>query len=80
MKKLGWTGNWPTDEYPPDGTRLRFGRHGGAPQEGILLRVWCGVEPVFTMRRDDGTPCSAYPTLDECEVVPALPSDTETPR
>lgn len=73
MHKHGWSGQWPTDEFPPVGSRLRFIQGGMAKdhriQEGILVSVWMGVEPCLVVRTDDGDK-SVFPTLDQFEVQP----------
>ena len=65
MKRHGWSGRWPTDEYPPDGTRIRFRTSQGRKGEGVVVRVWCGVEPVI----DLDTPMHIFPSFDEYEVA-----------
>ena len=73
MKKAGWSGHWPTTEYPPDGTRLRYQKMPPlyAPaqrpdiREACIRFCWCGIEPVFEMDNGD----SVFPTLDAYEVV-----------
>ena len=64
MKKQEWSGRWPTDEYPPQGTRIRWQDHRGAVHEGVISFVWCGVEPVF-----DVSGRSVHPSLDPFEVL-----------
>ena len=69
MERHGWSGRWPTDEYPSDGTRLRYEQR--VPEyrvrEAVIACVWMGVEPAFTMSNGD----CVFPTLDAYEVVDA---------
>lgn len=54
LQKGTWSGRWPTDEYPSDGTTLRYERkRDGAIIESQIVRCWCGIEPVFDMANGD---------------------------
>jgi hypothetical protein len=57
MKAHSWSGRWPTDEYPPDGARIRYERGGlcadAETKESTVASVWCGVEPVIELANGD---------------------------
>lgn len=65
MKLHGWSGRWPTDEFPPDGTVLRYHWRLTELRVSRVVRVWCGVEPVFNMENGD----RVFPTLEPYEEV-----------
>jgi hypothetical protein len=44
-----WSGAWPTDEYPLDGTRIQWQTRDGTTAEDTIEFVWCGIEPAFKM-------------------------------
>lgn len=68
MKLHGWSGRWPTDEYPPRGSRIRFNSR-GVVSEGVIAFVWCGCAPAFEVGLDDGSTKTVFPTLDQYEAV-----------
>jgi len=65
MTRHGWSGYWPTEEYPPKGATIRYRTSRGQEGEGVITMIWCGIEPVIVL--DSGI--SIFPTLDEYEVV-----------
>ncbi len=72
MKKHQWSGKWPTDEYPPDGARIRFLSR-GHQMEGVVLRCWCGCEPTLDVDVS-GKQVSVFPSFDAFEIMAPPPA------
>ena len=66
MRTHQWSGSWPTDEYPPDGTLLRYEQ--ASTKSVVIGRIqylWCRCEPAFLMDNGD----HVFPGLDPYEKV-----------
>ena len=68
MEKVQWDGYWPNDQYPPDGTMIRYA-HKGDVKTGRIKRVWCGIEPTFDMDNGD----HVFPSFDAYAVIEEQP-------
>lgn len=54
--------------FPVLGQRVQATRRTSRGREvivGVVTLLWCGIEPVFTVRGDDGAEAVIYPTLSD---------------
>ena len=67
MQAVEWNGRWPeNDQYPPDGASIRYrDLQTGETRNGIVLSVWCGIEPVIELHGGG----RIFPSFNEFEVV-----------